>query len=137
MKQKLPIIVAVVVGVIGVGVFFTQFSNKTKNSVLPEKTMDATAAPSASPAIASLSFEAIVDDQTALDLLKDSAQVEYEEFDFGVMVTGINGVVVDEKHYWALYVNDEYATAGASETILKTGDTMKWVYEEISQTPLE
>ena len=53
------------------------------------------------------------------------------------MVSEINGVAADDKHYWALYVNDEYAIAGASETILKTGDTMQWKYEEISQAPVQ
>jgi len=133
MKQKLPVLLAIVIGLIGVAIFF---SKNTSMQQLPAQVMEATASPSASPAVVSLSFTAIVDGQTAFDLLKESAQIEYQEFDFGVMVSEINGVATDDKHYWGLYVNDEYATAGASETVLKSGDTMKWIYEEISQAPL-
>lgn len=125
MKQKIPIVVAIIVGLVGVAVYFAQQPNVQQ---IPEKVMETTV---------SLSFEAMTDGQTALDLLKESAQVEYQEFDFGVMITSINGVAADEKHYWGLYVNDKYATASASETVLKTGDTMKWIYEEISDSPVQ
>ncbi|NCN82460.1 MAG: DUF4430 domain-containing protein [Candidatus Pacebacteria bacterium] len=125
MKQKLPIYLALAIGLIGAVVFFNK---NARLQQIPEKVMETTI---------SLSFAAMTDGQTALDLLKESAQVEYQEFDFGVMVTSINGVAADEKHYWGLYVNDEYATAGASETVLKTGDTMKWIYEEISDSPVQ
>lgn len=138
MKQKLPVIVAVVAGLVGVAVYFLSFSSGQVSPVVPAaQVVEEAIAPSATPTAVSLSFQAITDGQTALDLLKESAQVEYQEFDFGVMVSSINGVAADDKHYWALYVNDEYAIAGASETILKTGDTMQWKYEEISEAPVQ
>ncbi len=138
MKQKIPIVLAIIAGLVGVAIYFLSNNGIEVPMVVPAtQVVEEVVAPSATPAAVSLSFEAITDGQSALDLLKESAQVEYQEFDFGVMVASINGVAADEKHYWGLYVNDEYATAGASETILKTGDTMKWVYEEISVAPVQ
>lgn len=71
------------------------------------------------------------DGQTALDATRQSAEVAYKEYDFGVMVESINGVKADASHYWALYVNDEYAQAGASQMSVKTGDVVRWSLEEI------
>ena len=136
MKQKYPIAYAIIIGLVGTTIFFAQYGGVPKVAT-PERATEATAPPVANPVVILHSFTATKDGQTALDLLKDSAQVEYQEFDFGVMVTSINGLAADDTHYWALYVNDEYATAGASETVLKVGDTMQWIYEEISQAPAQ
>ena len=136
MKKNYPVISAILIGLLATAFFFAQYGSAPKLAT-PEQTTEVTAQPSATPAAVAFSVVATRDGQTALDLLKSSAQVEYEEFDFGVLVSEINGLAADDKHYWALYVNDEYATAGASETVLKTGDTMKWMYEEISDAPIQ
>lgn len=100
---------------------------------MEEKTGEAAEA-SPEPVVA-FEFGATEDDTNAFDLLKESAEVTYDEYDFGVMVTSINGMAVDDDHYWALYVNDEYAMQGADQTVLATGDTMRWVYEKIDKSP--
>lgn len=50
-----------------------------------------------------------------------------------MFVTSINGVAGDNEHYWAFYVNDEFAQQGVSQTVLEGGDVVKFVYEEINQ----
>ncbi len=76
-------------------------------------------------------LEATEDGQTALALTQAKTQVAFKKYEFGVMVEEINGVKADTGHYWALYVNDIYAEAGADRTKLKKGDRVKWVFEEI------
>ncbi|MHA1754476.1 MAG: DUF4430 domain-containing protein [Candidatus Odinarchaeia archaeon] len=49
---------------------------------------------------------------------------------YGAYVTGINGVEGDSNHYWAFYINGEYASVGASSYIVLNGDTITWVYTE-------
>jgi hypothetical protein len=51
--------------------------------------------------------------------------------DLGFFVTEINGVKEDRKNhtYWTLYVNGKEAMVGASQLILKEGDSIEWKYE--------
>ncbi len=72
--------------------------------------------------------------QTALELLEAKAEIETKDYgEAGVFVTSINGVVGDNEHYWAFYVNDEFAQQGVSQTVLESSDVVKFVYEEIEQ----
>ena len=104
------------------------------DQIQTEEVADEATEASPEPVVA-FEFGAIEDDTIAFDLLKESAEVVYDEYDFGVMVTSINGMAADDDHYWALYVNGEYAPAGADATVLATGDTMRWVYEKIDKSP--
>lgn len=75
--------------------------------------------------------------QTALELLKNNVQLETKDYgEAGMFVTSIDGEAADNQHYWAFYVNDEYAQQGVSQTILDKGDFIKFVYEEISPAEL-
>lgn len=80
-------------------------------------------------------FEFVADaqDKNVRQATERRATVELKEYDFGVMVEGLQGQRATKDHYWALYLNDEYALAGASQTELKEGDRVKWVFEEIQQ----
>ena len=70
--------------------------------------------------------------QLAIDLLASNAQIETIDYgDAGKFVTNINGIAADNEHYWAFYVNEEYAEQGASQTKLVEGDIIKFVYETI------
>ncbi len=70
--------------------------------------------------------------QLAIDLLASNAQIETIDYgDAGEFVTNINGLAADKEHYWAFYVNEEYAEQGASQTKLVEGDIIKFVYETI------
>lgn len=79
----------------------------------------------------SFEFTATQDSITAYELLETSATVEAQQYDFGAFVTSINGVTPPEGSFWALYLNNEKAQAGASDLILKTGDVVSWRVEPI------
>jgi len=79
----------------------------------------------------SIELEAETSDQSAFELLRTKANVAYKEYDFGVYIESINGLAGDDNHYWALYVNGEYAQAGADQTILSQGDRIEFRYEKI------
>lgn len=70
--------------------------------------------------------------KTALAILKSSYSVDTKTFDgIGEMVTGINGVTPDSKHFWAFYVNDKQAEVGAGQYQTKDEDTITWKLEAI------
>lgn len=77
---------------------------------------------------AQLTLTATQSGQTALELLAANAEIETQDFGTaGVFVNSINGTTSDDQHYWAFYVNDEYAQQGVSQTILESGDQVKFV----------
>lgn len=81
-----------------------------------------------------LELYATDDNQTALELLQANAQVEYDEYSFGIFVTTINNLKADNSHYWAFYVNGEYAMESADATKLQAGDVVSFVYEALDQS---
>ena len=74
------------------------------------------------------------DGKNALELLKANHQVEAKHYSFGDLVTGIDGVTPDSKHFWALYINDKFSQVGASSYITKSSDTIKWQMDSIVDT---
>jgi hypothetical protein len=75
-----------------------------------------------------------VEGKTALELLKASHKVETKTYEgIGELVTSIDGVAPDSKHFWALYVNDAQSQVGASQYVTKATDTITWKLEEITQ----
>jgi hypothetical protein len=70
--------------------------------------------------------------KTAFDILDSLCTVETISSDFGEFVTGIDGISSDETNYWAFYVNNDYATVGASSYETKEGDVIKWQLEDIT-----
>ena len=70
--------------------------------------------------------------KTALVILKSSYNVETKTYDgIGEMVTSINGVAPDSKHFWAFYVNDKQAEVGAGQYVTKNGDKITWKLDAI------
>lgn len=94
-------------------------------------TATASAQPSSPTPI--LEFMAEADDVNALQATQRRATVELKQYDFGAMVVAVNGQAANQEKYWALYINDQYAVAGPSQTLLKPGDKVKWVLEKIEQ----
>ncbi len=79
------------------------------------------------------SFTAAEDEQLALDLIVSQATIETADYGTaGKFVTSINGLAGNNQNYWAFYVNGEYAQKGASQTILKKGDIIKFTYEAVT-----
>lgn len=64
--------------------------------------------------------------KTALELLKIHAEVETDQYDFGELVTSINGVASDGSKYWTFYVNDQMASEGAGDYETEDSDVIEW-----------
>lgn len=78
-------------------------------------------------------FTAQEEGQTALELLSSQAVVETKDYgDAGSFVTSINSLAGSNEYYWAFYVNGAYAEKGASQTTLRKGDTIRFVYEAVT-----
>jgi len=79
------------------------------------------------------SYEFVSEDveQTPFSLLVDNAEVEYDQYDFGVFVKAINQQASNSDYYWALYVNEEYAQAAADQIELTVGDKVEWRWEPV------
>lgn len=74
-----------------------------------------------------------VEGKSALELLKANATVETQSFDFGEMVTSVNGIPSTSDYFWLYYVNGEPAQVGADTYITKSTDTIEWRYEQAQQ----
>lgn len=115
--------------VLAAGAYLYQQQNTVTAPIITETVQEETNA--------QLVLTATQSGQTALELLESKAQLETKDYgDAGEFVTSIDGIAGDNEHYWAFYVNDEYAQQGASQTILTQGDIVKFAYEEINQAEL-
>lgn len=70
--------------------------------------------------------------QNALELIENQAKLELKKYDFGVMIEGVNGLMADNKNYWAIYLNGEYAKTGIAQIELQKNDKIELKYEEIT-----
>jgi len=68
--------------------------------------------------------------ETALATLQGLCKVDLHPTYDG-FVTGIDGREADDAHFWAFYINNEFATEGAGDYKAKEGDEIKWVLTEI------
>lgn len=75
-----------------------------------------------------------VDGKNALELLKASHRVDAKHYSFGDLVTGIDGMTPDSKHFWAIYVNGQFSQVGASTYMTKPTDTIKWEIDALVDT---
>ncbi|NCU30421.1 DUF4430 domain-containing protein [Candidatus Saccharibacteria bacterium] len=72
------------------------------------------------------------DGKTALAVLQSLTEVSTKESAYGTMIVGINGLASeDNKNYWAIYVNDAYATEGAGTLKTNNSDSITWKLEDI------
>jgi len=76
-------------------------------------------------------FKATQDGQTPFYLLDQEKDVEFDQYDFGVFVSSINGQKSNNEYYWAVYVNGEYSQEASDKLVLETGDTVEWRWEEV------
>lgn len=66
------------------------------------------------------------------DALLAEGIVEGEDGDYGLYITTVDGITADydaDGAYWSLYIGEEYAMTGASDTPIADGDAFKLVYE--------
>ena len=73
------------------------------------------------------------DNTQAWDLLINSHQIIYQEYDFGIFLEGIDGLKGDQENFWAIYVNDEKSLVGIQDIILNLGDVIEFRYETIEK----
>ncbi len=72
---------------------------------------------------------------TVLGLMQQLADQGFaftsKQYDYGVFITGINGVANDPAtgRYWTYTVNGQSATVGADQYQLKDGDQVQWSYD--------
>lgn len=84
------------------------------------------------PKIASHTLTATAAATKALDLAQSQLELQLKEYDFGLMVEGVNGLLADTNNYWAVYLNGEYAKVGIAELTMQAGDRLELRYETIS-----
>lgn len=105
--------------------------SKTSNDQAEQTVETATTSAESQPAFDSFSFEATESDTNALQATQARTEVGLTKYEFGSMVESINGQAADSSHYWALYINNEYAQQAADQTKVAPGDAVLWLYEEI------
>ncbi len=71
------------------------------------------------------------DGRTAFEILQQLTGIEFQQFDFGVMVNSINGVRPDENHFWKLFYNGQESQVGAGDLQTRNGDVIEWKLEKI------
>jgi len=72
-----------------------------------------------------------IEGKTALQILKEQHQVETETYDFGELVTAIDGKKSGDGQYWAFYINGELASVGAGEYQTQSSDLIEWRLESL------
>ena len=77
-------------------------------------------------------FVATVSGQKAIELVESEVKLDLKEYDFGVMIQGVNGLMADNKNYWALYQDGEYAKTGIAQIELEKDERLELKYEEIT-----
>ncbi len=77
-------------------------------------------------------FVATSSGQNALELVESRVELSLKKYDFGVMIEGVNGLMADNKNYWAVYQNGEYAQTGIAQIELQKNDKIELKYEEIT-----
>ena len=77
-----------------------------------------------------VTFTIHTDKDTVGEALMEHDLIEGEEGAYGLYVKKVNGITADydeDKHYWALYVDGEYAMSGVDSTEVKDGVTYRLV----------
>lgn len=79
--------------------------------------------------VANISYQGI-EGKNALEILKETHQVETQVFGEDEFVTSIDGVKSDDKRFWLYSINGQPAEVAADNYQTKNGDTITWKYEQ-------
>lgn len=93
---------------------------------------DSVGSASPAPKIASHTLVATMGATNALALAQSELDLQLKQYDFGVMIEGVNGLLADATSYWAVYLNGDYAQVGIADLVLEQGDTVELRYEAIA-----
>ena len=66
--------------------------------------------------------------ETAFDLLKGVAVIDYEMYSTGIIVSEINGVRIDENHHWLCLVNGRLPENPCDFYEPNDGDVISYIY---------
>lgn len=121
LKTKTLVVSAVVlIGAIGGGIWYRQ-----TNQTPPAKQAATQTAVVTPQKTESISYKG-EDGKTALELLKNHAQVQTKTSSIGEYVTAINGNDGGGKKYWLFFVDGKESSVGAGAYITKAGENIKW-----------
>ena len=68
--------------------------------------------------------------QTAWDVMKSTigeGNIAYTQYDFGVFITGINGVNTTGNQFWEFQINGQSASVGVSDYVCNNSDNLEFV----------
>ena len=77
-----------------------------------------------------VTFTIHTDKETVGEALMEHELIEGEEGAYGLYVKKVNGITADydkDQHYWALYIDGEYAMSGVDSTNIEEGVTYRLV----------
>jgi hypothetical protein len=139
MSKKMNRLVTLVLFIVVASILFANRGDLNKissdlNQQQPPVDSNITAFPSPTaevPASESYSFVATSSGQSALTLVQSQVELSLKEYDFGTMIEGVNGLMADSKHYWALYQAGDYAKTGIADLKLNKDEVIELKYEEI------
>ena len=60
----------------------------------------------------------------------ENVNVVFENGPYGAYITEINGIKQEDGYYWTYYIDDEYASVGASSCEIEDGKTYSFVIEK-------
>ena len=81
----------------------------------------------------SVRFTVHTDEDTVGAALMEHDLIDGEEGQYGLYIKVVNGIVADfdkDQHYWAFYVNDEYAMTGVESTEIDEDATYRLEYSK-------
>lgn len=76
--------------------------------------------------------KAETEEEKLLEALKkiDGLEIESESSEYGEFITSINGQKQEDNYFWNYYINEDYATVGVSQYIIKENDIFKFILEK-------
>jgi hypothetical protein len=121
LQNKTNILIGIIIVFVLGGTWFGYIRQRQAEPVRP-------AVPVTTPTVQKLdkvSYQG-VDGQTALALLRQKHHITTKTYDFGELVTAIDGVSGNGPKYWSFYINGKMAEAGASTYQTKATDKIEW-----------
>ena len=131
MKRFAPILAALII-VLGGAWYVSAHRADNDTTATASPTVSASATATATPQATTVTY-AGVEGKTAMATLKSTHTVVTKTYSFGDSVESIDGLAADAGHYWAFYVNGQYASVGADAYTAKSGDMIDWKYEVLTQ----
>jgi len=113
------IAIVIIIGLVGLGGHFLGKYEQNKSESKTQKV----------EAVQTIAYDG-AEGRSALDLLKEKAEIQTQDSSLGAFVTTINGTANSEDHFWMFYVNGELAPTAADQFITKDGDKIEWRYEK-------